>query len=81
MSKPSNENSTEKGRWQFFIWILKYTFWQHQRELTNKGKWWKSGGIYCPPPIFTEQPKCKNVLTKTQSDALDILKNINQSKK
>lgn len=38
-------------------------------------------GIYCPPPNFAVQLKCKNVLNKNQSDALDILKNINKLKK
>jgi len=41
----------------------------------------RKGGVYCPPPTFSAQPKCKNILTKSQSDALDILKNINQLKK
>lgn len=41
----------------------------------------RKSGFYCPPPNFAVQPKCKNVLNKSQSDALGILKNINQFKK
>ena len=38
----------------------------------------RKGGICCPPPTFSTQPMCKNVLNKTQIDAFENIKNINK---